>query len=44
MCIRDRQTITDLGKTANVIMDSQSARGIETTGNLKDVYKRQLCV
>ena len=33
------QTITDLGKTANVIMDSQSARGIETTGNLKTRFK-----
>ena len=33
------QTITDLGKTANVIMDSQSARGIETSGGLKTRFK-----
>lgn len=33
------QTITDLGKTANVIMDSQSARGIETSGGLKPVSR-----
>jgi energy-coupling factor transport system permease protein len=29
------QTISDLGKAARTIMDSQSARGVETEGNLK---------
>lgn len=33
------QTITALGKATNVIMDSQSARGIETKGNLKTRFK-----
>ncbi|MDD2971017.1 MAG: energy-coupling factor transporter transmembrane component T [Lachnospiraceae bacterium] len=29
------QSIIDLGKSANTIMESQSARGVETSGNLK---------
>lgn len=29
------QSVTDLGKSANTIMESQSARGVETTGSLK---------
>lgn len=33
------QSVTDLGKTANVIMESQSARGVETTGSVMVRFK-----
>lgn len=33
------QSVTDLGKTAHVIMESQSARGVETTGSLRIRFK-----
>lgn len=33
------QSVTDLGRTAHVIMESQSARGVETTGSLKIRFK-----
>ncbi len=36
------QSTTDLGKTSRIIMESQSARGVETTGSLKNRFKALL--
>lgn len=36
------QSTTDLGKTAHTIMESQNARGVETTGSLKTRFKALL--
>lgn len=39
ICLASLQSITDLGKSAKTIMESQSARGVETAGSLAVRFK-----